>query len=261
MATVGLGEAARLTGKPKSTIHRAMVAGRLLFSVGEDNARLIDTSDLERLYPLVQQPSRNLEAVADSDEAEPQKMVVGRRASLSNEDRTMMYRGCTVAQLSEIFNMRDVTVFRRIAGVAPSGIGHGGALIYRIADVAPRLIQLKLNEETIREHLAKMRPQDLPPGLHKAYWDGAMSRQRYAEKSGELWPTEDVLAGANLAFQTLRQGLLLLPDQLRSETDLNDTQHAMAQRLVDELIEGLRERLIADFQSGKHRSINQARQA
>jgi len=255
---IGLSEACRLTGKPKSTIHRAMQAQRLPFTTGPGNTRLIEVDDLERLYPLLQPRNPAKEpSVAEPEETEPQKPVsgvsgAGRRA-LKTDDRAMIYRGCTVAQLSEIFGMRDVTVFKRIAGIEPSGIGHGGALIYRIIDVAPRLIQLRLSEDVIREHLATMRPQDLPQGLHKAYWDGAMARHRFAEKSGELWPTEDVLAGASLAFQTLRQGLLLLPDQLRSEADINETQHAATQRIVDELIEGLRERLITDFESGKHR--------
>ena len=52
MASVGLSEAARLTGKPRSTIHRAMKDGRLSYTVGPDGARLIDPAELERIYPV-----------------------------------------------------------------------------------------------------------------------------------------------------------------------------------------------------------------
>ena len=52
MAVIGLSEAARLTGKPRSTIHRAMKDGRLSFVVGEGGARLIDPAELERVYPI-----------------------------------------------------------------------------------------------------------------------------------------------------------------------------------------------------------------
>jgi hypothetical protein len=51
MATIGLSEAARLTGKPRSTIHRAMKAGRISYIVGPDGARLIDPAELERVFP------------------------------------------------------------------------------------------------------------------------------------------------------------------------------------------------------------------
>lgn len=57
MAAIGLSEAARLTGKPRSTIHRAMKDGRLSFTVGPGGARLIDPAELERVYPI--RPPRN----------------------------------------------------------------------------------------------------------------------------------------------------------------------------------------------------------
>ena len=52
MASIGLSEAARLTGKPRSTIHRAMRDGRLSYAVSPDGTRLIELSELERIYPV-----------------------------------------------------------------------------------------------------------------------------------------------------------------------------------------------------------------
>src|SRR4051812_2770031 len=52
MASIGLSEAARLTGKPRSTIHRAMKDGRLSYTIGPDGARLIDPAELERIYSI-----------------------------------------------------------------------------------------------------------------------------------------------------------------------------------------------------------------
>lgn len=54
MANIGLSEAARLTGRPRSTLHRAMKAGRLSYTVGPDGARLIDPAELERIYDVRQ---------------------------------------------------------------------------------------------------------------------------------------------------------------------------------------------------------------
>jgi hypothetical protein len=50
MASVGLHEAARLSGKSRSTLHRAMTAGRLAFSVDELGQRRIDTAELDRAF-------------------------------------------------------------------------------------------------------------------------------------------------------------------------------------------------------------------
>ena len=50
MASIGLSEAARLAGKNQLTIHRAMTAGRLSFTVGTKGERLIDTAELDRVF-------------------------------------------------------------------------------------------------------------------------------------------------------------------------------------------------------------------
>ena len=52
MALVRLKRASELTGKNQSTIHRAMKAGRLSYSLGDSGERLLDTSELTRLFPL-----------------------------------------------------------------------------------------------------------------------------------------------------------------------------------------------------------------
>src|SRR3954454_15753391 len=52
MAQIGLSEAAKLTGKDKATIHRAMASGRLSFTVGPDGARRIDPAELERVFRI-----------------------------------------------------------------------------------------------------------------------------------------------------------------------------------------------------------------
>lgn len=50
MASIGLSEAAKLTGRNQSTIHRAMKAGRLSYTVGEAGERRIDTAELDRVF-------------------------------------------------------------------------------------------------------------------------------------------------------------------------------------------------------------------
>ncbi len=66
MAKVGAQRAAELTGKSKSTIQRAMNAGKLSFEVDANQRRLVDVSELERVFGIQPQggaPSRD----SDSD--------------------------------------------------------------------------------------------------------------------------------------------------------------------------------------------------
>ena len=52
MAKVGAQRAAELTGKSKSTIQRAMNNGKLSYEKDSNNRRIIDVSELERVYGL-----------------------------------------------------------------------------------------------------------------------------------------------------------------------------------------------------------------
>ena len=52
MPQIKLGEAARLTGKAKSTIHRAMEAGRLSYTIAAEGERLIDPAELARVFDI-----------------------------------------------------------------------------------------------------------------------------------------------------------------------------------------------------------------
>src|SRR4051795_12694965 len=52
MPAVGLSEAAKLTGRNQSTIHRAMKMGRLAFTVADSGERRIDVAELERAFGL-----------------------------------------------------------------------------------------------------------------------------------------------------------------------------------------------------------------
>ena len=52
MPGIGLSEAAKLTGRNQSTIHRAMKTGRLSFTVGDDGERRIDPAELDRVFGI-----------------------------------------------------------------------------------------------------------------------------------------------------------------------------------------------------------------
>ncbi len=78
MAKVGAQRAAELTGKSKSTIQRAMEAGKLSFEVAENGRRVIDVSELERVFGLStaeteknrKKPSTGMANVAELERAQ-----------------------------------------------------------------------------------------------------------------------------------------------------------------------------------------------
>ena len=76
MAKVGLKEASRLTGKNQSTIHRAMKTGKLSFTVNDSGERIIDTSELNRVFQVNPEgtPARNDNEGLQSNLAEIAKL-------------------------------------------------------------------------------------------------------------------------------------------------------------------------------------------
>lgn len=70
MAKVGAQRAAELTGKSKSTIQRAMKSGKLSFEKDNNNRRIIDVSELERVYGLAgssTSPAANSQAAVEAE--------------------------------------------------------------------------------------------------------------------------------------------------------------------------------------------------
>ncbi len=72
MATVSISEAARLTGKSRTTLHRLIKAGELSTCRGERNAKMLETSELLRVFgafasvPVEQRVNRSVDSVTQS---------------------------------------------------------------------------------------------------------------------------------------------------------------------------------------------------
>mgnify|MGYP001236298465 CR=1 FL=1 len=64
MAKVGAQRAAVLTGKSKSTVQRAMNSGKLSYELDQNGRRVIDVSELERVFGIQQQSVQQAAPVA-----------------------------------------------------------------------------------------------------------------------------------------------------------------------------------------------------
>lgn len=63
MAKISISEAARLTGKSRTTLHRLIKTGELSTCRGVRNARMVDVSELIRVFgPLEHRPSEQVAA-------------------------------------------------------------------------------------------------------------------------------------------------------------------------------------------------------
>ncbi len=114
MAKVGAQRAAELTGRSKSTVQRAMNSGKLSFEIDANGRRLIDASELDRVFGLLPQngaPASGSAAAQDS----PGHAELQRAADMMEIERLKMrVRGLeeqldiTREQLEDMRGQRDL---------------------------------------------------------------------------------------------------------------------------------------------------------
>jgi len=70
MAKVSISEAARLTGKSRTTLHRLIKTGELSTCHGARNARMVDVSELLRVFGSLNKPSPEQESLQVSGQSD-----------------------------------------------------------------------------------------------------------------------------------------------------------------------------------------------
>jgi septal ring factor EnvC (AmiA/AmiB activator) len=118
MAEIGLAEASRLTGKNRSTLHRAMKAGRLSYAVNDAGERRIDVAELQRIFEL--RPDAMGHINGATVEATPEAMrrnsaqrgeVAALQQLIESQDATICDLRATIARQRE--DLRQATEERR----------------------------------------------------------------------------------------------------------------------------------------------------
>jgi hypothetical protein len=108
MAKVGLQKAAELTGKTTTTIRRAMTSGRLSFELDETGEKVVDTSELERVYGALGTRNKNdTEAYIKAELQRAQDMLEVERMKMrvkNLEDQLHL----TKEQLDDMKEQRDL---------------------------------------------------------------------------------------------------------------------------------------------------------
>jgi len=93
MAKVGAQRAAEITGKSKSTIQRSMNSGKLSFEVDANGRRLIDVSELDRVFGLLAQGNNNAPSQSSAQDNSPQAELQRTADMLEIERLKMRVRG------------------------------------------------------------------------------------------------------------------------------------------------------------------------
>ena len=114
MAKVGAQRAAELTGRSKSTIQRAMNSGKLSFEIDANDRRIIDVSELDRVFGLLPQNGESASSGASSQETTSQAELQRAADMLEIERLKMRVRALedqldiTREQLEDMRSQRDL---------------------------------------------------------------------------------------------------------------------------------------------------------
>lgn len=114
MAKVGAQRAAELTGRSKSTVQRAMNSGKLSFEIDANGRRLIDASELDRVFGLLPQNGASASSSAAAQDSAGHAELQRAADMMEIERLKMRVRGLeeqldiTREQLEDMRGQRDL---------------------------------------------------------------------------------------------------------------------------------------------------------
>lgn len=156
-----------------------------------------------------------------------------------------LMKGLPVSTIARLFRMEVDTVRRKIRDLKPVGERNGYPL-YNVAEAAEFLVQPKVDLEA---YLKKLRPQDMPQGIQKQFWDAQNGRLKFMADAGHLWRTDRVQHVVADAFKVIRQRVLLFADTVDRQTGLEEAQRAIVQNMADGLLNDLHDAIIEHFKN------------
>lgn len=171
--------------------------------------------------------------LGDEDSAPTPPARFGRDFSLRMASVHEVQRGVTIPWLCQAFGMgrRDVERMLRQCPVLRR-TGTNGK-IYELAVAASYLVKPQISVE---QYIKTIDAKDLPERLRKEFWTARLQEQKFRQKAGDLWATDDVLAVFGEVFKLVKNQSQLWSDSLETETGLTDEQRAILSDLVDDLM-------------------------
>lgn len=162
-----------------------------------------------------------------------------------HESRNALFAGATVSDIAILFRRDRREVTSKIVGnVRPVG-KRGKVDTYLIRDVAPYFVKFVGDIET---HIRNMRPEDLPPKLQKAYYDGLKGKIDYQLREGQVWHQDKIIEVFSAAAKIIRSNLLLLPEEIGRQTELTEDQKTRLRGSISATIQKMQDSLFEHFQ-------------
>jgi len=191
--------------------------------------------------------SRSIEdLIGGEDETEDdvanEPIVIG-----ESPDITQIFRGVTVTWLMQAFRMDRSTVKKRMANCQPLKYGKGNVPIYDFVQACEYLVKPKVD---LDEYLKRLKPEDLPLDLRKEYWEAQLKKQRWEEKAGQLWRTEDVIEVYSEALKHIKTSTQVWASNLDRKTGLSTEQYDLLISMTDRLLSDMHQRLL-EMQNNK----------
>lgn len=172
-------------------------------------------------------------------------------------DSEILSVGGTITDLAALFGLDRKEVRGRIGDVPPRG-KRGNLDVWRVRDVAPRLVRIDDNMTEMVRRVLATHHTDLPKMLSKEFWYGQNQRLRYMRDVGDLWDTAAVVALASEVFKTLRLSLMLASDSVERETGLSPRQREIIENLMHEALNDMREKLVVSLNRARENTSGKA---
>ncbi len=136
-------------------------------------------------------------------------------SSYGNVEHAM--KPLSVSQLAQVFRTDRKTAMAKLRGCPPVAKNTRGAFLYDLAAAAAYLVEPKVD---IAAYIKRLRPADLPPYLHDAYWAALEKRQKVELRAGDLWETEKVIDVFGELAKKIKGQVMLWTDQLEKRRKL-----------------------------------------
>lgn len=149
--------------------------------------------------------------------------------------------GVSISWLMQVFRKDRQTVKRKLAPLTPIRMEKGNSPLYDLRQAADYLATPRL---ALPEILKNLRPEDLPNGLQKDYWDALIKKQKYELQAGRLWRDEAVLETLGEVFKHIKMSMQLLVSEIETKRGLTKEQRELLVELIDAMQVDLHARLV-----------------
>lgn len=170
------------------------------------------------------------------------------QVSLRTADVHSVVGGVSLPWLMKAFRMGRGTAEKKLMGCPPIGQGKHGTPLYDLPEAASYLVKPRVD---IEEYIKSVKPDQLPERLREAYWSAKLKSQRWEEKAGQLWRTEQVLERFSEVLQSMRVKLQLIPDRVERESALIPEQHEVVRAIVDDVQDEMYQDLVEFAKNGR----------